>query len=131
MIVAMKLLIDTDVVIDYLRGTSVAIKYLQAQNADNLFLSAVTVAELYAGVREGKERNLLITFCDSFNVIPMSSEVAIQGGLWRRDYGKSYGTGLVDAIIAATAQIHKLSLVTLNKKHYPMLSKVSVPYSKS
>lgn len=126
----MKLLIDSDVIIDYLRGNELAMNYLETQSLRNLYLSAVTVAELYAGVREGKERVTLSHFFDAFEVLPVSYEIAIQGGLWRRDYGKSHGTGLVDAIIAATTVSAKLSLVTLNKKHYPMLSNVITPYEK-
>ncbi|MCE5326096.1 MAG: hypothetical protein LLG01_06740 [Planctomycetaceae bacterium] len=43
-------------------------------------------------------------------------------GLLKRDSGKSHGIGLGDAIVAATAMAHKAALLTLNTKHYPMLS---------
>ena len=52
------LLIDTDVLIDYLRGQVQAVDYLESLTAEAL-ISAVTVAELYAGIREGKERKAL------------------------------------------------------------------------
>jgi predicted nucleic acid-binding protein len=45
-------------------------------------------------------------------------------------YGKSHGVGLVDALIAATAKLHGYRLVTLNKKHFPMLDNVLIPYQK-
>jgi hypothetical protein len=53
--VSERLLLDTDVLIDYLRGNPKAIAYLESQTA-HLQIAAVTVAELYAGVRDGKER---------------------------------------------------------------------------
>jgi predicted nucleic acid-binding protein len=124
-----RLLIDTDVLIDYLRGQAEAVSYLDGLTAE-LFLSAVTVAELYAGVREGEERVVLEQFVMAFNVIPVDQVIAAMGGLMRRDYGKSHGVGLADAIIAATAEVKKMDLVTLNKKHFPMLSNVIVPYQK-
>jgi hypothetical protein len=52
---ATQLLIDTDVLIDYLRDYPDAVSYVEAQQ-ERLFISVVTVAELYAGVREGEER---------------------------------------------------------------------------
>jgi len=53
-----------------------------------------------------------------------------QAGLWRRTYGRSHGTGLADALIAASASAAQATLVTLNRKHFPMLADVLVPFSK-
>ncbi len=69
-------------------------------------------------------------FVKNLKVIPITVEIAINGGLFRRDYFKSHGVGLADAIIAATVEAEDVVLVTLNKKHFPMLSKVFVPYRK-
>ncbi|WP_228021494.1 PIN domain-containing protein [Vasconcelosia minhoensis] len=52
------LLLDTDVIIDYLRGQTDAVAYLEGLT-NPLLISAVTVAELYVGVREGEEREAL------------------------------------------------------------------------
>jgi len=123
------LLIDTDVLIDYLRGRAEAVSYLESRT-EPLLISAITVAELYAGVREGAERVALEQFLSVFNVISVDDVLAAAGGLIRRDYGKSHGVGLADAIIAATAEARKAELVTLNKKHFPMLSSVVTPYHK-
>lgn len=121
------LLIDTDVLVDYLRGRVEAVNYLDSLSA-SLFLSVITVAELYAGVRDGKERARLDLFISAFGVIPLDYTIAVTGGLYRRDYGKSHGTGLADALIAATAITRQLTLVTLNKKHFPMVKMLIVPY---
>lgn len=124
-----RLLIDTDVVVDYLRGQAQAIAYLEGR-AETLLVSSITVAELYAGVREGKERTALSTFLSAFETVVVDAAIAERGGLFRRDYGKSHSTGLADALIAATAVLAQAQLVTLNAKHFPMLSDVHVPYSK-
>ncbi len=126
---AERLLIDTDVVIDYLRGQADAVAYLEGLIEPQL-LSAITVAELYAGVREGKERTALDTFLTAFEVVPVDEVMAVKGGLYRRDYGRSHNVGLADALIAATAEVRQAALVTLNKKHFPMLAAVIVPYQK-
>lgn len=128
----MRLLIYTDVLIDYLRAQAEAVSYLEGlTDTDMLLISAMTVAELYAGVRDGSERAALDSFVQAFEVVPISDKIAINGGLLRRDYAKSHNTGLADAIIAATAEIEQAHLVTLNKKHFPMLADLIVPYQKS
>jgi len=124
-----RLLVDTDVIIDYLRSVPNAVAYLESRD-EVLLVSAITVSELYAGVREGKERVILARFLAAFEMVPVDHAIAEKGGLFRRDFGKSHGTGLADAIIAATAELQGASLVTLNTKHFPMLKAVFVPYKK-
>jgi predicted nucleic acid-binding protein len=125
-----RLLLDTDVLIDYLRGEPEAIAYLE-DRTETLMLSAITVAELFAGVREGEERRTLDSFVRVFEIVAVSPQIAERGGLIRRDYGGSYNTGLADALIAATAEHERASLVTLNGKHFPMLEDVVAPYRKA
>ena len=125
-------LIDTDVLIDYLRGYLPSALFLEKIIEDSAcYLSMVTVAELYAGIREGKERQLLEKFLLIFELVSIDADIARIGGLYRRDYGKSHNVGLADAIIAASTESCGATLVTLNKKHFPMLKKLQVPYAKS
>jgi predicted nucleic acid-binding protein len=126
---ANRVLLDADIPIDYLRGRIEAADYLENLTISAM-ISAATVAELYAGVRDGLERSKLDAFIAAFEVMPIDAEIALQGGLYRRDYGKSHSTGLVDGLIAATAERHDATLITLNKKHFPMLQSVVVPYQK-
>lgn len=126
---AAPLLIDTDVAIDYLRGYADAISYIEGLSGNHL-ISAITVAELYAGVRDGAERTALESFVRAFQVVTIDDTIAEQDGLFRRDFGKSHGVGLADALIAASAEANGAILVTLNAKHFPMLSNAFVPYHK-
>jgi predicted nucleic acid-binding protein len=123
------MLIDTDVLIDFLRGLENAKGFI-ASLPKQVYVSAITVAELHVGVRNGKERTALTEFLDTLETIVLDAELAAEGGLLRRDYGKSHGVGLNDALIAATALKNRLQLVTLNDKHYPMVKNVFVPYQK-
>ncbi|MFN6964677.1 MAG: type II toxin-antitoxin system VapC family toxin [Pyrinomonadaceae bacterium] len=122
-------LIDTDVLIDYLRDHAKAVEYLQSLSEPPA-VSALTIAELYSGVREGREKKFLDEFANTLNVIDVSDEIARLGGLFRRNYFKSHGVGINDAIIAATAELEDRILVTLNGKHFPMLRDIFVPYRK-
>ena len=125
------LVIDTDVLIDYLRDQPQAVTWLEARAELNLAVSAVTLAELYVGVREGDERQRLDAFAAAFDVLQIDRPAAVQAGLWRRQYGRSHGTGLADAMIAASVQAAGGTLVTFNQRHFPMLADVLVPYVKA
>src|SRR5512147_2987589 len=114
------LLVDTDVLVDLLRGNQKAVALIQEHSA-NLMLSSIVAAELYAGVRNNDELEKLDNLISIFKVIPVSIELARAGGLYKRDYQKSHGVGLSDAIIAATADVENADLKTLNTKHYPMI----------
>ncbi len=122
-------LIDTDVLIDHLRELPAAVDFIEGR-PEEFFISAMSVAELFAGVREGKERGILEIFLQGFEIIPVDFEIARRGGLFCRDFRKSHGVGLADALIAATAEARQLQLVTMNRKHFPMLVNLVVPYQK-
>lgn len=124
-----RLVINTDVLIDYLRDHEAATAYLETCTQP-LALSVISVAELYVGVRDGEERSRLNDFISAFETLSIDTPIAIQAGLWRRNYGRSHGTGLADALIASSASAAQATLVTLNRKHFPMLADVLVPYSK-
>jgi predicted nucleic acid-binding protein len=82
-------LVDTDVLVDYLRDQPGAVAWLE-NLAQAPLISAITVAELYAGVRDGQERSTLDTFISACGIVPVDEEAAVLGGLYRRNYGKSH-----------------------------------------
>lgn len=122
-------LIDTDVLVDFFRGYSKAVTYVNT-NSSHIVLSSIVVAELYAGVKGKTELSALENFISLFRVIPVTSEIAKTGGLYKRDFGKSHGVGLADVTIAATCAIERVELKTLNIKHYPMLKGLKPAYKK-
>lgn len=122
-----RLLIDTDVLIEYLRGRPKAVEYVEGLTAD-LHLSVISVAELFAGVKGDEEEKSLKQLLLAFVILPVTEKTARLGGLYRRDYGKSHGTGLADALIAATNEEHGTDLITLNRRHFPMVSRIRAPY---
>jgi len=123
-------LVDTDVMVDFLRGHPNAVALIQAQSA-RIILSSIVAAELYAGVRSAEELNTLDSLIYLFRVVPVSPELARAAGLHKKDYAKSHGVGLADAIIAATVESENADLKTLNTKHYPMLKGLKPAYTKT
>ena len=126
---AERLLIDTDVLIEYLRGRSEAVEFLEGLTSD-LYISVISVAELFAGVRDDKEERSLKQLFLAFVILPVTEKTARLGGLYRRDYGGSHGTGLADALIAATSEENGADLITFNRRHFPMISRITVPYER-
>ena len=120
------MLVDTDVLVDYLRGESKAEEFIES-NLDEIHICSITVAELYQGVIEEEERSALDSMMSALIILPIANE----GGIICRQYRKSHNSGLADSIIAATARHHNLPLRTLNIKLFPMLENASSPYRKS
>jgi predicted nucleic acid-binding protein len=124
---AKRFLIDTDVIVEYLRGREQAIRYVESLEGD-LCVSAITVAELYSGVKGEEEESSLERFLTAFEVVQVDESVARLGGLCRRTYQPSHGTGLADAIVAMSAKSKEAALVTFNKRHWPMVDDLVIPY---
>lgn len=124
------MLVDTDILIDYLRGHPGAVPFLESR-VEDIFISAVSVAELYQGVREGRERTKLSRMVSALVVLPLTEDIAKTAGLYRRDYRDRIGYSLTDCMIAATASEHHLTLATLNNRHFKMLQNVITPYVKT
>jgi len=123
------ILVDTDVLVDFLRGYSKAVTFINRHSA-RIILSSIVVAELYAGVKGDAEEAALDSFVSFFPVAPVTSKIARAGGLYKQNYGKSHGIGLADAILAATAEAGNAELKTLNVKQYPMLKGLKPAYKK-
>ena len=102
------LLVDTDVLIDHLRGAAA----LRRPEGKALSCSVITRCELLAGPRaqEAAVRRLLA----SMRELPMDAEVASAAGLIRREIG----IATPDALIAATALGAGLDLVTRNRRDF-------------
>jgi predicted nucleic acid-binding protein len=123
------ILVDTDVLIDFLRGNDKAITFID-DFSPHIILSPIVVAELYAGVKGTNELSVLDNFVSLFRIVPIDSDIVKSGGLYKRDFGRSHGVRLADAILAATADKENAELKTLNVKHYPMIKGLKPAYKK-
>jgi predicted nucleic acid-binding protein len=125
----MALLVDTNILIDHLRNLPQATTYLsQARRQERLWLSAITVAEIYAGqkMRQPAELAKVKRFLQHFRVAYLDGTIAAQGGALARDFA----VALPDALIAATALNKGLQLVTRNTKHFANIPNLNLllPY---
>ncbi len=122
-------LLDSDILVEYLRNRPQAIDYVDTLEG-NLLISVITVAELITGARNQVERQSIELFLAALEVIPIDYAIAKQGGLFRQQYKQSHGTGLDDALIAATAELTGATLISFNRRHFPMIANFQVPYER-
>ncbi len=118
----MRLLLDTAVLIDALRGRGAAgrLHELRASGASVPWISAINVEELYRGVRAAEEPTLA-RFVGGLRLAPLGRDEAELAGRWRRDFASRGVTlGQADCLIAAAAVGIGARLATGNPKHFPM-----------
>jgi predicted nucleic acid-binding protein len=115
-------LLDTNVVSELRkpRPHGAVLAWLQAADDKDLFLSAVTVGEIQTGIELTRDQDTakaaeieawLEQVAVSYNVLPMD---AATFRVWARLMHRRSDTVIEDAMIAATASVHGLSVVTRN-----------------
>ncbi len=103
---AAELLADTDVLVDHLRG-----RRRLPEDVGSLAVSVVSRCELFAG-RDEPDR--LRRFLGSMVELPIDAAVGELAGITRRQTG----IATPDALIAATALLHSIPLMTRNRRHF-------------
>ncbi len=126
----MRVLIDTSVLIDHLRGDRRAADLLLALARAGTELWSVTVVrtEVLAGMRSGEEAftNRLL---DQLHWADVTREMADTAGRLAARHLRSHpGVDTVDYLIAAAAQLLGAELKTQNVKHFPMFPGMAPAY---
>ena len=124
-----RIIVDTDVTIDFLRGEKKAVSYFKSMSEFMCF-SSITVAEIYSGIKDQKEENEIEQLFSIFPQVAVTNEIARLAGKLVNQYRPSRRIEIPDAIIAATCIISDANLSTLNIKHYPMFDGLKPPYKK-
>ena len=124
------IIVDTDITIDFLRGQKNAITLFKSKY-ESISFSAITVAEIYSGIRTKNEETEIERLFSIFPVIPTSSDIARLAGKMVKQYRLSHNVEIPDALIASTCILSDADLYTLNIKHYPMFKGLKPPYRKS
>lgn len=122
-----KILLDTSVIVDYLRRKDKerTILHLLAQDGNELYISIITHAECYAGksIWESKDaRNALEVFLSGLKILSLEEKISEKAG----GIKAKYSTEIPDAVIAATAISHKLKLATLNTKDFEKIKGIKL-----
>ena len=112
----MTCLVDTDVLIDYLRNVEGAADYLDS--IGDWTYSVITGMELITGAANQRDVKKLHKILDDYREIPLSQEIGSRARELMKTFAKSDGLLPLDALIAATALHEGIRLSTKNKKHF-------------
>lgn len=126
------ILVDSDILIAHLRGLDAARDWLvdARRRTGPLAVSVLSIAEITGGMRSG-ERREVTRLLDSLQHLPVDDVVARRAGELRRRFRRSHHTiGIVDYLIAATAQAHGCELATANVRHFPMFDELAAPFAR-
>tara|TARA_Y100000310_G_C20450344_1_gene700404 strand:+ start:402 stop:788 length:387 start_codon:yes stop_codon:yes gene_type:complete len=125
------IVIDSNILIDYLRGHAPAKRFIMDLPDQGVLFSAVVETELLAG-QENKDvvvRAMLLQMLSKWSKVPVDNTIAMMAG----DIVREYGVQTPDALVAATALESESILYTNNIKHFHHIKnlKVRKPYSQS
>lgn len=114
------ILFDTDVLIDCARGVPQAVEVVKSSEK-KIGITAIVEMELLVGCRNNAERVALDRFLRPFTKIPVDEMISQEAVDLVRRYRLSHGLLIADALIAATALVKELPLLTKNQKHFRVL----------
>jgi len=119
-------LLDTDVLIWYLRGNQNA--YDLIHSIGEFAISAVTYMELVQGMRNKDELRNLKKALKQWRVktIYMDNEISALALFYVEEYFLSHSMQLADALIGATCATHGMTLYTANDKHYRVIKDLDI-----
>ena len=119
-------LLDTDVLIWYLRGNQNA--YDLIHSIGEFTISAVTYMELVQGMRNKEELRNLKKALKQWRVktIYMDTEISALALFYVEEYFLSHSMQLADALIGATCATHGMTLYTANAKHYKIIKDLDI-----
>jgi toxin FitB len=138
----MNYLLDTHAVSEWVkpRPNPGLIRWLESADEDRVFLSVITLAELRYGVARmpgGARRDRLERWLQQELVLRFEGRILYVdekiAEAWGKTVSRSESAGrpvsAMDAFLSATAEVHRLTLITRNLRHFPLLKAVLNPWS--
>jgi predicted nucleic acid-binding protein len=124
-----RLLVDTDILIDYLKKIKPAKALFDSNDAD-LYCSILSKKELLTkpGL-SSSERKKIVNLLLKIKVLKIDNEINNKYTLLLEKYGTQQAT-MPDCVIAATAWAKNLPLLTRNKRHFQHIKEIRLvpPY---
>jgi predicted nucleic acid-binding protein len=120
-----RILLDSDVIIDILRGFKGTIEAVgDLYEGNELWISGISEAEIFAGKDMGDEerRGAISRFLSKFEKVELTNEILKLAG----DFKRKYGLTLLDCIIAATAYAAGAELFTKNLRDFGKVEEIAI-----
>ncbi|MEM6830248.1 MAG: PIN domain-containing protein [Bacteroidota bacterium] len=128
----MDYLLDTCVIIDFVKGNERTIHLMKSKSPKFISISSITAFELTYGLEQSskvksRSRVIVKALLSEINLLPFESNAAIQAAKIRNQL-RIQGTpiGPYDVLIAATAIANDLTLVTSNEKEFKRVEQLKI-----
>lgn len=120
------LMLDTNILVDYLRQKTQALAFIETYGKANLAISPIVSMEVYQGVLDKKDLLRTRKKLNGFASLPLNQEVVQLAMQLQQQYILSHHVGIPDTLIAATALVFDLELKTLNLKDFQFIPTLKV-----
>jgi len=124
--------LDSDVLIDYLRGLPAAHEWLSDNSSDSFIVPGIVAMELLMGCSSQRELKITQEFLNDFEIVwPEAHEFERAFNLTAK-YRLRTGLSIPDYLVASVALERSLRLYTFNIKHYAAIAglDVQMPYTR-
>lgn len=129
----MTVLLDTDILVDYLRGFAPALEWLRQSSSDIYQIPGIVAMELVIGSRNNSQLQAVRELLSSYEVVwPEPKEFAHAFDLLA-EHRLRGGMGIPDCLVAAMTLNRSATLYSFNIKHFRVVSGLDVrePYSRA
>ncbi|GHV43466.1 ribonuclease VapC [Spirochaetia bacterium] len=117
-------LLDTCILIDFLRGNASIYNLLVKNQNINLSMSTVTMMELMLGAFNKREAQYIQKAFKKINIIHINENISKLAQDLIMQYTKSHNLQIDDALIAATAITTGIELITDNKSDFQYIPNI-------
>ena len=116
------ILVDTDLIIDYLRGDEKSISFIEN---NEISITYLTKLELFAGCSNKSEIKILDENID-FDILSINDKILEKSLKIYKNHHLKDGIGIIDSIISATAIENNIDFCSKNFKHYKNIEKLKL-----
>jgi tRNA(fMet)-specific endonuclease VapC len=118
---------DTDVLVDFLRGSGAASRVELELSTGNLATTVVAVFELIQGVKDLSGEQAVKSLLSGMALLPLTAESAERAGQIRRQLRKRrQDIGVADSLVAGICLTHAGILLTRNREHFERVADLSL-----
>jgi hypothetical protein len=127
------LLLDTDVLIEFFRGSQQAAEWLAGHGKSVIGIPVVVWMELLQGARDREEQQRIEQQLAILPIEHIDIDDSRRAARWFAVYRLSHGIGMLDCLIAAIALRTGVPLFTFNLSHFTAIPGIDArqPYSRT
>lgn len=119
-------MLDTNIIIDYLKQKPDVVSFIEKYGKGNIVLSPFVVMEIYQGVLNKEDLNRTRKKLKGFTTLTIDQAIIDLALQIQQQYVLSHHLGIPDTLIAATALIYDLELITYNLKDFRFIPTLKV-----